>query len=80
VEAIGLPKETRPYDLKHSAASLFIASGANVIRVAKQMGHSPTMLLERYSHVFEEFEDGNVDPEALIVEARGRLSPAEHVG
>jgi site-specific recombinase XerD len=80
VEAIGLPKETRPYDLRHSAVSLAIASGANVVRVAKQLGHSPTMLLERYAHVFEEFEDGNVDPEALIVSARNSLSSAEHVG
>jgi hypothetical protein len=44
------------------------------------MGHSPTMLLERYSHVFDEFEDGNVDPEALIVRARKSLSTAEQVG
>jgi integrase len=79
-EAVGLPKETRPYDLRHSAASLFIASGANIVRVAKQMGHSPTMLLERYSHVFEEFQDKDVDPEALIVSARNSLSAAEAIG
>jgi integrase len=80
VEAIGLPKETRPYDLRHSAASLSIASGADVVRVAKQMGHSPTMLLERYSHVFEEFEDKDVDPDALIVDARKSLSAEEAIG
>jgi integrase len=42
-EAIGLAKETRPYDLRHTAASLLIAAGRNPIHVAKQMGHSPSM-------------------------------------
>jgi integrase len=80
VEKIGLPKETRPYDLRHSAASLAIASGANVVRVAKQMGHSPTMLLERYAHVFEHYAEQTIDPEAEIVAARSSLSSVEAAG
>jgi integrase len=41
VEAIGLPKETRPYDLRHSAASLFIAAGKNPSTSRARWGTSP---------------------------------------
>ena len=40
--------------LRHSFVSLLIAEGTKVIEVARQAGHSPTMTLEMYGHVFEE--------------------------
>jgi integrase len=46
----------RPYDLRHSFVSLLIAEGRNVIDVARQAGHSPTMTLQTYGHVFDEFD------------------------
>ena len=46
----------RPYDLRHSFVSLLIAEGHNVVEVARQAGHSPTMALDTYAHVFEEFD------------------------
>jgi len=77
VEAIGLAKTTRPYDLRHSAASLFISAGRNPVYLARQMGHKPSMLLDRYSHVFEEFEDQTIDPEAQILAARACTGAAQ---
>jgi integrase len=46
----------RPYDLRHSFVSLLIAEGRNVVDVARQAGHSPTVALDTYAHVFEEFD------------------------
>jgi integrase len=61
----------RPYDLRHSFISLLIAEGRNVIDVARQAGHSPTMTLTTYGHVFDEFD--GADPhtaEERVREAR----------
>jgi integrase len=41
----------RPYDLRHSAASLWIAEGRTIIEVAAWLGHDPTMTLKTYAHV-----------------------------
>jgi integrase len=41
----------RPYDLRHSAASLWIAEGRNPVEVASWLGHDPTMTLRTYAHV-----------------------------
>jgi integrase len=49
-------KEPRPYDLRHSFVSLLIAEGRNIVEVARQAGHSPTVALDTYAHVFEEFD------------------------
>jgi hypothetical protein len=36
--------------------SLLIAEGRNVVDVARQAGHSATVALDTYAHVFEEFD------------------------
>ena len=54
--AAGVP-QARPYDLRHSFVSLLIAQGATVVEVARQAGHSPTMALSTYAHLFDEFAD-----------------------
>jgi integrase len=46
----------RPYDLRHSFVSLLIQEGRTVVDVARQAGHSPTMTLDVYAHVFDEFD------------------------
>src|SRR3954454_2202271 len=46
----------RPYDLRHGFVSLLIQEGRHVIDVARQAGHSPTMTLDVYGHVFDEFD------------------------
>ena len=54
----------RPYDLRHSFASLMIQSGYSPVELAAELGHAPTLTLNTYAHVFSEFARGErVDPE-----------------
>lgn len=51
---IGIPG-LHPHELRHTAASLAIASGADVKVVQKMLGHaSATMTLDTYGHLFED--------------------------
>jgi len=67
--ALGLER-TRPYDLRHSFVSLLIAEGRSIVEVARQAGHAPSMSLDTYGHVFEEFSGERQSAEALIRDAR----------
>lgn len=49
-EAAGLAR-TRPYDLRHSFASLLLHEGRSVIYIARQLGHDARLTLSRYGHV-----------------------------
>ena len=49
-ERAGLPGVV-PYDLRHSSASLRAASGIDILTLANQLGHSPTMTLTVYGHL-----------------------------
>jgi integrase len=41
-------------DLRHVFASILIADGANVVQIARQMGHaSPSITLNVYAHLFD---------------------------
>ncbi|GAB3769406.1 hypothetical protein GCM10027600_24210 [Nocardioides ginsengisegetis] len=52
--AIGVP-DLYPHQLRHTAASLAIASGADVKVVQQMLGHaSATMTLDTYGHLFED--------------------------
>ena len=53
-EDVGLvPPRLRVHDLRHTAPSLMIASGASVKVVQQQLGHrTATMTLDRYAHLF----------------------------
>lgn len=44
-------RDLRPYDLRHTYASRRIAAGANILLLAAELGHSPTMTLTVYGHV-----------------------------
>lgn len=67
----GLPRELRPYDLRHLFASLLIKSGSNVVEVAGQLGHSAGTCLGTYAHELEEFVgQPPIDVEAEIRRAR----------
>jgi integrase len=69
----------RPYDLRHSFASLLLAEGRTIHYVAKQLGHSALMTMNTYGHVIDELEDEvRVDPEKEIVRARGEV-PASYL-
>ena len=51
------PAHARPYDLRHSLASLLLHEGRSVIYVARQLGHDARLTLTRYWHVIDELED-----------------------
>jgi len=54
--------------------SLLIAEGRSIVDVARQAGHSATMALDTYGHVFDELEGtGRISAEQAIREARADL-------
>jgi integrase len=56
-EAAGVPT-ARPYDLRHSFASLMLHEGrVGIVDLASQLGHSPTMTLNTYGHVIAELRE-----------------------
>jgi integrase len=65
--------EGRPYDLRHSFASLLLHEGRSVIYVARQLGHDARLTLSTYGHVIDELDDApHVDAESVIQQARDR--------
>jgi integrase len=52
--SIGIP-DLHPHELRHTAASLAIASGADIKVVQQMLGHaSATMTLDTYGHLFDD--------------------------
>ena len=48
-----VPPKLRVHDLRHTAASLMVASGAGVKLVQSQLGHrTATLTLDRYAYLF----------------------------
>jgi len=48
----GLPETLRIHDLRHTCASMLIASGVNIKAIQRQLGHATaTMTLDRYGHL-----------------------------
>lgn len=73
VAELGLP-DARPYDLRHSFASLLLHEGRSVIYVARQLGHGAELTMRTYGHVIDELEDRPQLPaEEAIREARQRI-------
>jgi integrase len=70
LESAGL-NAGRPYDLRHSFASLLLHEGRSVIYVARQLGHDARLTLGTYGHVIDEL-DGvpRIDAVAAISAAR----------
>lgn len=60
-EAIGIPG-LHPHELRHTAASLAIAAGADIKVVQKMLGHkSAVMTLDQYGHLFDDRLDDIAD-------------------
>ena len=53
-EDAGLAGRLRPYDLRHTAATLYAAAGWNHLEIAHQLGHSPEESVRTYQHLLEE--------------------------
>jgi integrase len=70
VSKVGLSPLT-PHDLRHTAASFFIAEGANPWMLAEILGHGDTRMIDRvYGHLFEK------DRQALRVRMSRRAAEA----
>ena len=79
-QAAGLV-HARPYDLRHSFASLLLHEGRSVIYVARQLGHDARLTLTRYGHVIDELEDTlRIEAEAAVADARRRVGPRKSGG
>ncbi len=50
----GLGRDLRPYDLRHTAASLYAAAGWNHLEIARQLGHSPEESVRTYQHLLDQ--------------------------
>ena len=71
--AVAVGASTRPYDLRHTFASLLIASGVTAVEAAAQLGHDPVLTLRTYAHLFDEFDLGSrPDPVSEIDAARAQ--------
>jgi len=78
VTAAGL-NDLSPHDLRHTAASLAIAAGANVKAVQRMLGHaSAAMTLDVYSGLFE--DDIDQVAERLNTEAQAQPSGRPALG
>jgi integrase len=67
----------RPYDLRHSFASLLLHEGRSVIYVARQLGHGAELTMKTYGHVMEDLEDApRISAEDAVAAARR----GKHVG
>jgi integrase len=68
LDKAGLERLT-PHDLRHTAASLAVSSGANVKAVQRMLGHkSAAMTLDTYADLF----DDDLDAVAMRLDAGGR--------
>jgi hypothetical protein len=68
--AAGLEQVPRPYDLRHSFASLLLAGDRQPLYVARQLGHSVSVLLSTYAHLIDEYEERErIDADAEIAGA-----------
>jgi integrase len=80
-EALGIPG-FHPHALRHTAASLAIASGADVKVVQQMLGHkSATMTLDQYGHLFGDRLDVVADAmDTARADALRDVSPTCHEG
>ena len=52
----------RPYDLRHTHATLLLAAGENAKVVSERLGHASVALtLDTYSHVLPDMQQGAAD-------------------
>ena len=69
--AVGLDPVPRPYDMRHSFASLLLAEGRQPAWIAKQLGHTLAVFFSTYGHLIDEYADRDrVNAEDEIAKAR----------
>jgi integrase len=74
-------KIARPYDLRHSFASLLLAEQTNPAEIAAQLGHSLQVFFSTYAHVIEDLRGtGLVSADQEILAARETTNRKPSVG
>jgi len=59
--ALGLEKDTRIHDLRHTHASWLIAAGRPLPSIQRRLGHeSITTTVDTYGHLMMEVDEGNL--------------------
>lgn len=67
----GIPGRMTIHDLRHTAASLMVASGANIKAVQRQLGHaSAAMTLDVYSDLFDDDLDALADRMGTLIQEK----------
>lgn len=73
-EDIGLGAALKPYDLRHTCATLCAAAGWTHVEIANQLGHSPEESMRTYQHLIDSKPGERRSIEDYITEARVRDS------
>jgi integrase len=68
LEAAGVDLDT-PYDLRHSAASLWLHEGISIVQVAAWMGHGIGPLSTTYAHIIAEVDPDDRRPAVDMIRA-----------
>lgn len=50
---VGLGQDLKPYDLRHTAATLYAAAGWDHLEIAHQLGHSAKESVGTYQHLIQ---------------------------
>lgn len=69
-EDVGLGATLKPYDLRHTAATLYAAAGWTAPEIGQQLGHSPEVSQRIYQHVLDAKPGERRSIEDYIAEAR----------
>jgi integrase len=56
----GVEPIPRVHDLRHTAASFMARAGFTLLEAAQQLGHSTTVMTDRYSHVFPDARQAKI--------------------
>lgn len=73
---LGLPA-VRLHDLRHTSASLGLASGETLVEVSRRLGHSSiTITADAYTHVMPAVASQSRERRAAIIPRKGRAESA----
>lgn len=69
-EDVGLGATLKPYDLRHTAATLYAAAGWTAVEIGNQLGHSVEVSQRTYQHLLDAKPGERRSIEEYIAEAR----------
>lgn len=79
-EDVGLGATLKPYDLRHTAATLYAAAGWTAVEIGAQLGHSPEVSQRTYQHLLDAKPGERRSVEDYISEARAADAVRETFG